>query len=84
MRKQSLTLDEHIALGQELHQIRDRLGALAVEVGHHYPVNGPVASGFHSARKRMDTLRSRLENQLFLDHPTEASIRVYCPGPNNS
>jgi len=64
MRKTKLTFDEHVAIGQELKAMRDRLLDIAVKVGNAYRLD----HGYFNACKAgsyIDRLRSQLDNELW-------------------
>ena len=78
--KPGLSREEHIKLGAELSSMRDRLGEIAVQLGHAYPVAlGDLAI---SAQSGIDGLRSKLDDIVFREHPrpgTKDNISVYYP-----
>ncbi len=82
--KTPLTVEEHYVLGAELHRIYCQLQALSIETGRHYPIGAATTRAFDSTLNRLSTLRSKLDNQLFADHPSAPNdaIRAYYPGPS--
>lgn len=79
-KKPGLTVDEHKALGTELHSMRDRLMQLYVESTHKYPVNSAVARHLAGSFARVDQARSALDDCLAKEHPAEFDPMIYYPG----
>jgi len=63
-----LTLEEHFALGAELHQMRNRLTTLAVEIGPRCD-DGRIDRAIDAVQRRLDQLRSLLSRRLGAEHP---------------
>ena len=78
---QSLTLDEHRALGYELFETRNRVFTLGVEVSNRYRKSSTPSRRAQRAVQALDGLRCALDSQLALDHPDEFEPSVYYPGP---
>jgi len=77
-----LTLEQHKEIGKELHQIRNRLTGLVLKVGDTYPHVSGLYKCASEAVNALDTLRSRLDSQLFEEHReigTRELTRVYYP-----
>ena len=83
MKKQPLTIEEHYALGEELHRIYCRLQQLSIETGRRYPIS-VMGGAFHGTLNRLLHLRSKLDGQLFSDHPSapDEAIHAYYPAPS--
>ena len=81
MKKTPLTIEEHYALGEELHRIYCRLQQLSIETGRRYPIS-VMGGAFHGTLNRLLHLRSKLDGQLFSDHPSapDEAIHAYYPG----
>jgi uncharacterized protein YozE (UPF0346 family) len=79
-KKPGLTVDEHKALGAELHAMRTRLMHLYVESTHKYPKNSPVARHLAGSFNRLDQARSALDDCLAREHPADFDTRTYYPG----
>jgi hypothetical protein len=79
MSKQPWGFDHHVIVGRELKQIRDRLGGLVCETGHHYPLNAKsnVRGKADKAFNAVDSLRCALDSQLARDHPERFDTHVY-------
>lgn len=75
--KAGLTLERHREIGAELAQIRDRLVTLACEIGNAYPVTSPQSRAAAKAWPAVDSLRSLLDNTVFMEYPAEASPAIY-------
>lgn len=77
-KKPGLSRDQHTELGAELAGMRDRLGKIAVQVGHAYPnALGDLAL---RAQGDVDRLRSKLDAIVFDEYPglsTKGNIGVY-------
>jgi hypothetical protein len=82
-RKPGLSRDEHVALGEELSAMRDRMGEIAALLSSAYPV--ATARAAASIQQRFDKLRSELDAIVFSEYPRFDSLRnarVYYPGPS--
>jgi hypothetical protein len=81
MRKQPLTLEEHRSIGGQLYDIRTQNLCLSVWIGNTY---GKYQMRLAiQAEKRIDRVRSRLENFLGVEHPAlpdREFLHVYYPG----
>ena len=63
-KKPRYTPEQHDKLGAELHDMRDRLSSICVELAKHYPLKvfeAPVNSAINS----IDKLRSNMDSQVF-------------------
>ena len=82
--KPGLTMQRHRELGARLHELREELGGLQVELGHAYPYSsadrGRPNHWVSKAYYAVDMLRSALDTEMFREHPAEASVDVYYPG----
>jgi hypothetical protein len=77
-----LTLARHREIGKDLYQMRNKLASLALEVGNAYPLISGIYNSASDAVNALDTLRSRLDAQLFEEHReigTRELTRVYYP-----
>lgn len=82
MTKPRLTHEQHIELGRELHELRNRVQQLGVEVSNAFPLSGREGRPGRkllAAAEALDTARSDLENLMLADHPA-ADVGVYYPG----
>lgn len=62
--KPGLTGERHREIAAELHQIRERLAQLAIEVGHAYPRIETLGTNLRGALNRVDTARRRAESLM--------------------
>lgn len=76
-RKPGLTLDEHRQAGAELKAMHQTLVKLIVQLGAAYPVTGPINRRVKKVQGALSELRCALDDQVFKDHPTRATTRVY-------
>lgn len=83
-RKSGLTMARHREIGAELRVMRDTLVTLAVEIGNAYPVTSRHYGVGERAWTAVDRLRSRLDSAMFVEHPDEASTKVYYGGRPDS
>lgn len=74
-----LTIERHRELGAELHQMRETLNALVVELWYAYPVRSKQRIELHRALLHLDVLRSELEGAMFRECPSERSLDIYYP-----
>lgn len=82
-KKPGLSRDDHSTLGEELAAIRDRLGAIAVQLSQAYP--NTVANLAVRAQGEVDRLRSELDSLVFQEYPklsTKGNVSVYYPERN--
>jgi hypothetical protein len=67
MVKKGFTLEEHREIGAKLGLLHDELITLHVQIGNAYKLD--LSNGFISATKKIDKIRSDLENVLLKEHP---------------
>jgi hypothetical protein len=80
MKTTKLTIEEHRELGAELKTVRSVLMKRSVQVGNTYGVTAKTHRRIDKALRALEGAKSELENQLFLDHPKEATHGVYYEG----
>jgi len=78
-RKPGLALNEHISLGLELAQMRDRLTVLTATIGNSYPKTVKAAHHARRAAQQLDLLRSQLEDRCAVEHPDNFETYIYYP-----
>jgi hypothetical protein len=79
--KTPLTRDEHLALGQELYQIRDRLSDIGMDLMARYGKSTRVGRPALKLLTALETIRCQLDSQALDDlGPDEWSPRIYYPG----
>ena len=75
-----MTLDEHRKMGRILQDIRNKLIAASVEVDQEYGKTKGLGMKLERAAKRIDRVRSQLDDRLFKEYPeleTEDGCRYY-------
>lgn len=72
----SFTFDEHRALGHELQITRDSLISLYVRTANAYGKTSKPARLMEKALDSVDALRCEMEEQLFRDHPKDATTHI--------
>lgn len=77
--KTRFTLAQHQAVGGELHQMRDRLLTLSIEVDHAYPRNHPFPRALTRALDALDAARSAGDDAHAADQPDEFTPTTYYP-----
>ncbi|OEV30466.1 hypothetical protein AN219_10750 [Streptomyces nanshensis] len=83
MAKPGLTHEQHTDIGKQLHDIREQLIKIAVDVANAYPRagdRGRPGRKLHTALDAIDTARSDLDSALFNEHPAQADTHTYYPG----
>ena len=81
-RRNHLTWDEHQALGNELHELRDRLVRIEAQLATTYGADAPATRLAEQGQATVDALRSELERLVGEDcpgQPAEARFRCYYP-----
>lgn len=84
VKKKHMTMDEHRALGEKLHVIRNTLSSVSVVLANRYLVNGKEYRLADRARITVDELRCHLDNIVHGDCPSGTGFqeinRLYYPG----
>jgi hypothetical protein len=83
--KPALTLDEHKALGADLHAMNERLSHLTADLSARY--SHRIADVAARAATALSALRSTLEDVMFRETrgaDRDALLHVYYPGPGAS
>ncbi len=84
MSYQKLTIDQHRAMGGELHAIRGRIMAVGDQVLSAYPKGGRPARAYINALQQVDRLRHELDEAACRDHGEGVLTKWYYPGPDRS
>jgi hypothetical protein len=79
-RRSPLTLDAHRALGNQLSIARNDLLHMIVDLSNTYGSTAKSSRAADRAVKAIDQLRSDLDNQLAVDHPSGFDTHIYYPG----
>ena len=76
-KSKSLTLAEHVELGQRLHQHRIEAMAIARQLGETYPMTSKPSLLAEKLWTPIDVLRCEMDNRVFQEHPVEAEPKIY-------
>jgi hypothetical protein len=75
-----MTLDEHREMGRILRDVRNDLIVVSVELDKKYGKSKRIGMKLERAAKRIDKIRSQLDDRLFNEYPeldTEEGCRYY-------
>lgn len=76
--KQRPTRDEHLAMGAEILDLLDRIGALSHRVGRAYPYASAAYRGLIRAADGLDRTRCDLDSRSTQDMPDDLwSTKIY-------
>ena len=74
MRKPGFTLEQHQEVGCELRRMQQSLVCLEVALSRAYGKTKPIFHQTHRAVKVLAALRSKLDNVVCREHPTDDSV----------
>ena len=80
MSRNPLTLDDHRAIGVDLHRMRNDLLHLSVRLANSYGKTRRSTTLARRAQAAIDKLRCELDSQLCRDHPDHFDAHTYYPG----
>lgn len=73
-------MNEHLDLGQELHDLHMRWQILMVMVSNRYPVNNKQVKALRTANEALSHARSEMDEQCCIDEPVKFRPHIYYPG----
>lgn len=86
MQKPVITFERHNEIGADLHDMRNRLQKMHAEAAssHGSRHQKKATRALFRAFEKINEARSSLEEVMFVDHPGQASVRIYYPGTEKS
>ena len=77
MKTEKLTYKQHEEIGEKLKEIRAFMINLAVEIPNRYGKSKRLSKAAVKSFRDIDALRNAIENQFFIDYPSEATTQIY-------
>ncbi|HPC94986.1 MAG TPA: hypothetical protein PLU87_08600 [Sedimentisphaerales bacterium] len=74
MRKPGFTIEQHREVGRELRRMQQSLVYLEVALSRSYGKSKVICHQTHQAVKVLAALRSKLDNVVCREHPTDDSV----------
>jgi len=74
MKKPGFTVEQHREVGRELRRMQQSLVCLAVALSRAYGKTKPISHQTRQVVKDLAALRSKLDNVVCREHPTDDSV----------
>ncbi len=74
MKKHGFTIEQHREVGRELRRMQQSLVCLAVALSRAYGKTKPIFHQTRQVEKGLAALRSKLDNVVCREHPTDDSV----------